>query len=78
MKWWRLKKKEAAVISRIRLPTVTIVDETWKDATNATTRATRFELGTTKPGRRWVDKQAWLWTGDVREKVLEKKRRIHR
>ncbi|VDP19030.1 unnamed protein product [Heligmosomoides polygyrus] len=64
--------KEAAVISRIWLPTVTTVDETWTDATKAITRAARLELGTTKPGRRWVDKQAWRWTGDVREKVRER------
>uniref|UniRef100_A0A183G742 Reverse transcriptase domain-containing protein n=1 Tax=Heligmosomoides polygyrus TaxID=6339 RepID=A0A183G742_HELPZ len=72
-----LKEKEAAVISRIRLPTVTTVDETWKDATDAITRAARLELGTTKPRRRCVDKQAWLWTDDVREKVREKKRFYH-
>ncbi|VDP09238.1 unnamed protein product [Heligmosomoides polygyrus] len=77
IKWWRLKEKEAAVISRIRLPTVTTVDETCKDATDAITRAARLELGTTKPGRRWVDKQAWLWTDDVREKVREKKWLYH-
>ncbi|VDP06466.1 unnamed protein product [Heligmosomoides polygyrus] len=27
IKWWRMKEKEAAVISRVRLPTVTTVDE---------------------------------------------------
>ncbi|VDO71608.1 unnamed protein product [Heligmosomoides polygyrus] len=68
IRWWRLKEKEAAVISRIRLPSVTTVDETWEDATDAITGAARLELGTTKLGRRWVDKQAWLWTDDVRRK----------
>ncbi|VDO22832.1 unnamed protein product [Heligmosomoides polygyrus] len=53
------------------------IDETWKDATDAITRAARLELGTTKPGRRCVDKQAWLLTDDVREKVREKKRLYH-
>ncbi|VDP58755.1 unnamed protein product [Heligmosomoides polygyrus] len=52
IKWWRLKEKETAVISRIRLPTVTTVDEIWKDATDAITRTARLEFGTTKPGRR--------------------------
>ncbi|VDO75487.1 unnamed protein product [Heligmosomoides polygyrus] len=42
IKWWRLKEKEAAVVSRIRLPTVTTVEETWKEATDAITRAGRF------------------------------------
>ncbi|VDO87662.1 unnamed protein product [Heligmosomoides polygyrus] len=77
IKWWRLKEKEAAVIPRIRFPTVTTVDETWKDDTDAITRAARFELGTMKPGRRWVEEQTWLWTDDVKEKVREKKRLYH-
>ncbi|VDO23224.1 unnamed protein product [Heligmosomoides polygyrus] len=78
IKWWQLNGKEAAVISRIRLPTVATVDETWKDgrttkdATDAITRAARPELDTMKPGRRWVDKQAWLWNDD-REKKFEKR-----
>ncbi|VDO94994.1 unnamed protein product [Heligmosomoides polygyrus] len=76
IKWWRLKENEVAVIPRIRLPTVTTVDETWKDATDAITRAARFELGTTKPGRRWINKQAWLRTDDVR-KVRKKKQLYH-
>ncbi|VDP15178.1 unnamed protein product [Heligmosomoides polygyrus] len=70
-------EKEAAVISRIWLPTVTTVDETWKEATKAITRAERLELGATEPGRRWIDKQAWLWTDDVSKKVREKKRLYH-
>ncbi|VDP45943.1 unnamed protein product [Heligmosomoides polygyrus] len=60
IKWWRMREKEAAVISRVRLPTVTTVDETWKKATDAILQAARSELGTTKPGRRKVDKQTWL------------------
>ncbi|VDP35695.1 unnamed protein product [Heligmosomoides polygyrus] len=34
IKWWRLKEKEAAVTSRILLPTVTTVDEAWQNATD--------------------------------------------
>ncbi|VDO18461.1 unnamed protein product, partial [Heligmosomoides polygyrus] len=68
-----MKEKEAAVIFRVRLPTVTTVDETWKKATDAIREAARLELGITKPGRRKVDKQTWLWTDDVKAKVREKK-----
>ncbi|VDP46214.1 unnamed protein product [Heligmosomoides polygyrus] len=60
IEWWRMKYKDAAVIPRIRLPTVTTVDENWKRATDAIRQATRLELGTTKRGRRKVDKQTWL------------------
>ncbi|VDO60933.1 unnamed protein product [Heligmosomoides polygyrus] len=63
-----MKEKEAAVISRVRLPTVTTVDETWKKATDAIRQAARLELGITKPGRRKVDKQTLLWTDDVKAK----------
>ncbi|VDP03250.1 unnamed protein product [Heligmosomoides polygyrus] len=58
IKWWRLKENEAAVTSRIRLPTVTTVEETWRGATEAMLDAARSELGTTKPGRRNVDRQS--------------------
>ncbi|VDP33406.1 unnamed protein product [Heligmosomoides polygyrus] len=72
IKWWRMKEKEAAVISRVRLLTVTAADETWKRATEAIRQAARLELGTTKPGRRKVDKQTWLWTDDVKAKEYQK------
>ncbi|VDP14682.1 unnamed protein product [Heligmosomoides polygyrus] len=67
-----MKEKEAAVISRIQLPTVTTVDKTWKKTTVAIRQAAQSELGITKPGRRKVDKQAWLWTDDVKAKLREK------
>ncbi|VDO81141.1 unnamed protein product [Heligmosomoides polygyrus] len=37
--WWRMREKEAVVISRVRLPTVTTVDETWKKAADAIRQA---------------------------------------
>ncbi|VDO96432.1 unnamed protein product [Heligmosomoides polygyrus] len=77
IRWWRMKEKEGAVISRVRLPTVTTVNESWKRATDAIRQAARLELGTTKPRRRKVDKQAWLWTDDVNAKVREKKSLYH-
>ncbi|VDO76689.1 unnamed protein product [Heligmosomoides polygyrus] len=68
IKWWGMREKEAAVISRVRLPTVTTVDEI-----RTIRQAARLELGITMPRRRKVDKQAWLWTDDVKGKVREKK-----
>ncbi|VDO92030.1 unnamed protein product [Heligmosomoides polygyrus] len=72
-----MKEKDAAVVARIRLPTVTNVEETWKRATDSILQAARSELGMTKPGRRKIEKQTWLWTDDVKEKVKEKKRLYH-
>ncbi|VDO97112.1 unnamed protein product [Heligmosomoides polygyrus] len=37
----------------------------------------KLEFGTTKPGRRKVDKQTWLWTDDVKAKIREKKSLYH-
>ncbi|VDP10129.1 unnamed protein product [Heligmosomoides polygyrus] len=68
-KWWRLKKNEAAVTSRIRLPTVTTVEETWR---GAMLDAARSELVTTKPGRRKVDRQSWLWTNEEAKKSAKR------
>ncbi|VDP30874.1 unnamed protein product [Heligmosomoides polygyrus] len=48
IKRWRMKEKEAAVLSRVRSPTVTTVDETWKKATDAIRQAARhYEAWTT-------------------------------
>ncbi|VDP60377.1 unnamed protein product [Heligmosomoides polygyrus] len=47
------------------------------DATDAIRQAAQSELGITKPGRRNVDKQTWLWTDDVKAKVREKKSLYH-
>ncbi|VDO20141.1 unnamed protein product [Heligmosomoides polygyrus] len=48
-----------------------------QEATDAIRQAARSELGTTKPGRRKVDKQAWLWIDDLKAKVQEKKTLYH-
>uniref|UniRef100_W6NG02 Uncharacterized protein n=1 Tax=Haemonchus contortus TaxID=6289 RepID=W6NG02_HAECO len=49
----------------------------FKRAVEAITRVARSELGMTKPGRRKIDKQTWLWTDHVRDKVREKKKQYH-
>ncbi|XGW28884.1 hypothetical protein V3C99_008576 [Haemonchus contortus] len=77
IKWWRLKEKEEAVVSSILVPAVMTVDETWKGPAEAITRVARSKLGVTKPGRRKLDKQTWLWTDHVRDKVREKKKQYH-
>uniref|UniRef100_A0A7I4YXS4 Endo/exonuclease/phosphatase domain-containing protein n=1 Tax=Haemonchus contortus TaxID=6289 RepID=A0A7I4YXS4_HAECO len=71
IKWGRLKEKEAAVVSSILLPAVMTVDETWKGAAEAITQVARSKPVMTKRGRRKLDKQTWLWTEHVRDKVRE-------
>ncbi|XGW15259.1 hypothetical protein V3C99_001051 [Haemonchus contortus] len=65
------------IAESILLPAVTTVDETWKGTAEAITRVARSKLGVTKPGRRKLDKQTWLWTDHVRDKVREKKKQYH-
>ncbi|VDL65893.1 unnamed protein product [Nippostrongylus brasiliensis] len=36
--------------------------------------AARSQLGVTKPGLPMIDRQTWLWTEEVKEKVRAKKR----
>ncbi|VDP46648.1 unnamed protein product [Heligmosomoides polygyrus] len=67
-----MREKGAVEISRVRLTTVATIDATWRRATDTIRQAARLELGTTKPGRRKVGKQTWLWTDDVKSKVREK------
>ena len=40
-------------------------------------QAARTQLGRTKPGRRRIDKEAWLWTDEIEAKIREKKRLYH-
>uniref|UniRef100_A0A0N4WEJ4 Major sperm protein n=1 Tax=Haemonchus placei TaxID=6290 RepID=A0A0N4WEJ4_HAEPC len=76
IKWWRLKDKEAAVVSSILSQRT--VDETWERAAEAIVRAARAKLGKTKPGRRKLDKQTWQTrTDQIRDKVREKKEQYH-
>ena len=77
IKWWRWREKEADIISRIHLPLVTTVEETWQTVTRKIGQVVRSELGMTKPNRRRIDKQTWLWTDEMKAKVLEKKRLYH-
>ncbi|XGW13258.1 hypothetical protein V3C99_013693 [Haemonchus contortus] len=77
IKWWRLKEKEAAVVTSVLLPAITTVDETWKEAAEAITRVARSQFGITKPGRLKLDKQTWLWTEHVRDEGGEKKKQHH-
>ncbi|EYC21748.1 hypothetical protein Y032_0018g3509 [Ancylostoma ceylanicum] len=77
IEWWRLKEKEKSVVSRIKLAPVTTIDESWENATRAIVEVAHSELSTTKPGRRKIDGQTWLWTDEVKIKVREKKRLYH-
>lgn len=68
-----MKEKEAAVITRIRLPTTTSANATWKRISDAICQATRSVLATTMSGRHKIGRQAWMWTDDLKSKFLEKK-----
>ncbi|VDL71287.1 unnamed protein product [Nippostrongylus brasiliensis] len=69
IKWWRIKGNEASMIARIQMSSIVSVEEAWQPMKTATYEAARAQLGLTKPGRRRIDKQTWLWTDKVKEKV---------
>ena len=77
IKWWRFHEREAKMIPYIRLPAVTMVEETWNQAKHTICNEARRTLGITKPGKRFVKRDTWLWTDKVKAKVREKKRLYH-
>ncbi|VDP33762.1 unnamed protein product [Heligmosomoides polygyrus] len=69
-----MREKEAAVISRVRLPTLTTVDGTWEMATDAIRQAAQSKLAISKSGQRKVDKQtANGWRKDLEPRKAAKK-----
>lgn len=48
MKWWKLIENEAVIVSRVRLPTITTVDETSWKSMKAKHRAAMSVLGNTR------------------------------
>ncbi|KAL6729362.1 hypothetical protein Aduo_000423 [Ancylostoma duodenale] len=77
IRWWRLRERQVAVTSNIKLPPTTNVDETWQKVTDNILAVARSVLGTTKPDRRKIERKTWLWTEEVRTRVSEKKRLYH-
>lgn len=61
----RAGRAVTAVTSCSRLPTVMIVQETWQGVTEAMLDAARSEFGISR--LRKVDKQARLWTNEVKK-----------
>lgn len=77
IKWWNFTEKASELINRIHLPRITSVEESWDEAKTGITGVARSVLGTTKPGRRYLDKETWLWTDEVRMCVRKKKALYH-
>ncbi|XP_068084653.1 uncharacterized protein, partial [Anabrus simplex] len=77
IKWWRYKEKEADIVTKITVPPITTVEESWTKLKDAVHEAVRSILGTTKPGRRRIDKDTWLWNDDVKDAVRKKKQLYH-
>uniref|UniRef100_A0A914W7K1 Endonuclease/exonuclease/phosphatase domain-containing protein n=1 Tax=Plectus sambesii TaxID=2011161 RepID=A0A914W7K1_9BILA len=75
IKWWKLRDHKAAIINNIIFPAITpdSIDATWTALCDSITSAAKTILGTNKPGCRHIDKQTWLWTDQVQQKVQEKK-----
>ena len=77
IKWWRFREKEAEMVERTQLPAVTTVEETWNQTKHLIRVEAQRTLGMTKPGKRFIQRDTWLWTDDVKAKTREKKRLYH-
>lgn len=77
IKWWRFHEKESEMIHRIQLPDVTDVENTWNRVKDIIHIAAKKTIGSTKPGRRYINFDTWLWTDEVKMRVREKKRQYH-
>ncbi|XP_049807079.1 uncharacterized protein LOC126249467 [Schistocerca nitens] len=56
---------------------ITTNDESWKKLKESAHEAAHAILGTTKPGRRRIDRDTWLWNDTVKDAVHTKKRFYH-
>lgn len=75
IKWWKLQDHKMTLREKTVFPPVDCdnIDHTWSSFTTSITSIAQSELGVTKPGTRKIDKQTWLWTDNVQEKVHAKK-----
>lgn len=75
IKWWKLVDHKATIVNAINFPKINPddVDATWAALRNSIVSTAKVVLGSRKPGRRRIDKQTWLWTDEVQEKVRMKK-----
>ena len=76
VKWWRLQEKEQHVKFSLDLqlpPVADDIEQTWSELEKNVSVAAKKHLGTTKPGKDYIDKLTWLWTPAVQEAVDKKK-----
>jgi len=78
IKWWKLNERKAE--QEVNLGTLVVnlnlnkpAPEIHQQATEQIRENARNILGTTKPGRTFVDKQTWLWNREVQEATRVKK-----
>uniref|UniRef100_W5MVV3 Reverse transcriptase domain-containing protein n=1 Tax=Lepisosteus oculatus TaxID=7918 RepID=W5MVV3_LEPOC len=76
IKWWKLPEHRAVVKATLG-PLVpnsrSTVGEDWNDLAEHVKTCTATTLGTTKPNRRFIDKQTWWWNNDVQQATKAKK-----
>ena len=54
------------------------MEESWNQIKNTIHKAASATLGDTKPSKRYINRDTWLWNDDVEMKVREKKRLYHK
>ena len=78
IKWWKLPEhrqqvRDALIDLRVSTDDKESIEEQWNRITSQIRSRAETILGTTKPGRRFVDKQIWWWSESVQQVIKEKK-----
>jgi hypothetical protein len=76
IKWWKLPEYRTglkAALGTIAPNPTSTVNEDWNDLTEHIKTCATSTLGTTKPHRRFIDKQTWWWNDDVQQATKAKK-----
>ncbi|XP_058639968.1 craniofacial development protein 2-like [Onychostoma macrolepis] len=75
-KWWRLpehKQQLKVALQSLNINLDQPVDRLWNDITCHIQAAASDILGSTKPGRQYMDKQVWWWGEEVQIAIKAKK-----
>ncbi|KAL6738062.1 hypothetical protein Aduo_011654 [Ancylostoma duodenale] len=82
IKWWKLTKYKSELETVVKTASETAsagdVNTKWSILERAITQGARNLLGTTKPGRPFIDKQTWWWSDCEEVQALVKKKEAYK
>ncbi|KAL7844724.1 hypothetical protein SRHO_G00232630 [Serrasalmus rhombeus] len=76
IKWWKwkeYKKRLLAALKSISVDHNQPIEDMWVEMVKHVQEVVEEVFGSTKPGRRYIDKQVWWWNEEVQEEIKAKK-----